>query len=123
MKTKTLQDLSADAEQAINEHARLAAQIIASTSEHSEAERERALQKIGAVARLTGSDNPATPGKPFTASQAENYAQLDPAYAQYKERCASLSLVRLTDELAVQTAKLRAELAIALVRTEIASDR
>ena len=79
---------------------------------------QRATKKTEAIVRLCQQDNPATPGKKYSASQAADFAQLDPEYAAYKEQVEKYTLLRQEAEGNVATAKLVAQLAVALFRAE-----
>jgi hypothetical protein len=118
-KTQTLDDLAASAEAEIQKHARLYIELITATDDLAACEGERARRKLAAIARVCQQEHPATPGKPFSASAADGFAQVDPEYKGYKERCAALSLIRLQTEKALENQKLIAELRIALVRAHV----
>lgn len=134
---KTLQELSEDAANAINvyDDRRVVLRekhdaLDEATAELVAAQKQRAVNKLSAIARICRQDHPATPGKKFSASAADDFAQVDPEYAIYKETVARLERDKVSIEVyvedarfAIETARLRAELAIALVRAEIASGR
>ena len=103
------------AEQALVNYDAAGASLIKATSNLAYAEAERATQKMAAIGRLVEQVNPAT-GKPFTVSQADDFAQLDPAYAMYKARCLGLQLRKMEAEHALESARLTAIYAEALVR-------
>jgi hypothetical protein len=76
-------------------------------------QQERTAQKIGALVRLCQQPHPASAGKTYSLSQAEDVLQLDPDYAAYKARVAvAESEVRQAED-AKQSALLTAQLCIA----------
>lgn len=88
----------------------------------TELQAQRASQKTAACVRICATNNPVT-GKPYSESAAKDFAQLDGVYAAYKKRVADAELEKTRAEHAVESAKLvvesarlTADLAIALVR-------
>lgn len=106
------------AEQTINEYEKTGAKLGEVAETLANLERDRSIQKTGAILRLCQKENPATPGKPYSASQAADFAQLDPEYNRYKLQVQNFALLKLEAEVELQAASYRAELAIALVRQE-----
>jgi multidrug resistance efflux pump len=134
MKTlSSLSGLAGSAERAIAAHERAQKALHDKSNDLAKAvdklvaaQLERAGRKVAAVVRICAEDHPATPGKKFSASAADDYAQVDPAYASYKQEVALLERAKALAEhdvedakAALDGAKLRAELAIALVRASV----
>ncbi len=89
---------------------------------HSEAvdrltalEQARAAEKIAALVRVCATTHPAT-GKNYSASQAEDLLQLDPAYAEYRRRVVEATSAAREAEDEKTSARLVAQLRIAAVR-------
>lgn len=110
--------LAALAEKAIHQHEDAVRNLRDVSTTLAGLERDRASYKTDAIVRLCQQDNPATPGKKYSASQAADFAQLDPEYAEYKERVTKYTLLRQEAEGNVATAKLVAQMAVALFRAE-----
>ncbi len=89
---------------------------------HSEAvdrltalEQARASEKLAALVRVCATTHPAT-GKNYSASQAEDLLQLDPGYADYRRRVVEAASAAREAEDEKLSARLVAQLRIALVR-------
>ncbi len=109
----TLSDVTGDAEDAIR-HYDLTVAI------HSECvdcltglEQQRAAEKIAALVRVCATTHPAT-GKNYSASQAEDLLQLDPAYADYRRRVMEATAAVREAEYAITSSGLTAQLRIAV---------
>jgi hypothetical protein len=103
------------AEQALRDYDAARVALVEATDVLAKAEGDRAKQKIGAVSRLMAT-GVSPDGKPFSLSRAEDYAQLDPEYAAYKARITELTLAKMEAEHALESARLTATYAEALVR-------
>lgn len=110
--------LAALAEQEIENHRKSVAILRKVSAELDRLSNERSARKTAAIVRLCEQDNPATPGKKYSPSQAADFAQLDREYAEYKVAVQNLTLMRQEAEGSVATAKLTAQLAVALFRAE-----
>lgn len=111
--TSIITELSNAALAARREHLTAIKTLRTKTEAYTAAAAKRAPLKLAAVARIVQQDHPATPGKKFSASAADDYAQVDPTYAVYKREVERLELDRKEAELNVDAARLAAENAIA----------
>lgn len=75
-------------------------------------------EKMLAVSRLIGNDNPLT-GKPHSASSAEAVVVTDAGYAAYLQQRRSATLERMAAETAMRAAYLRALYAIVPSQMEV----
>lgn len=116
--TERFSVLAAQAEVRIQEYEKAGVRLGEVSETLANLERDRSIQKTGAILRLCQKENPATPGKPYSASQAADFAQLDPEYNRYKLQVQSFSLLKLDAEIELQAARFRTELAIARFRAE-----
>ena len=110
--------LAETASQAIANHTTAGQTLIRLSAELDRALGKRAQHKITAILRLSAQDHPATPGKKYSVSQADDFARLDPDYARYKQLVSDLSLAKMQAEIEVTTARMLAELAIAAFRVD-----
>lgn len=108
-----------EAEEARQEFDRVIGDLVQATAELAHAERERPKQKLEAITRLCEQDHPATAGKKFSVSQADDFAQLDPGYSGYKVRVLVLQLAKLKAEHALESARMRQAQALLAVRVLI----
>src|SRR4051812_2607297 len=86
--------LAALAEKTINQHEQAVGILRKVSAELDRLNNERAKLKTAAIVRLCEQDNPATPGKKYSPSQAADFAQLDREYAEYKVAVQNLTLMR-----------------------------
>jgi hypothetical protein len=117
-KLAEIKQLAALAETAIAEHAKAVKTLRHVSASLANLERERSKHKTAAIVRLCQQENPATPGKNYSPSQAADFAQLDPQYDKYKGQVQSFTLLKQEAEGNLATAKLAAQLAVALFRAE-----
>ena len=110
--------LAVMAENAIAQHAVARRHLVDVSTTLANLERQRSDRKMAAILRMCQAENPATPSKPFSASQAADFAQLDPEYAKYKLQVQNFGLAKLEAEIELESARLTAELRIALVKLE-----
>lgn len=81
-------------------------------------EHERSRMKSEAIQRLCQLENPATPNKCYSATQAADFALLDPAYSHYKRQVGEFQIAKLEAEIEMRSAELRVELALAIAKQE-----
>jgi hypothetical protein len=70
---------------------------------------QRPLKKLAALQRVVTTQHPATVGKNFSLSQAEDLLQIDNEYAAYKTEVARAEMAVKYTEATYDTAKLLAE--------------
>lgn len=115
-KAKQVEQCAALAQASISEHAQRVKALRDVSATLANLERKRSTEKTAAILRLCQQENPATPGKNYSPSQAADFAQLDPTYDKYKGQVLSFTLLKQEAEGNLATAKLAAQLAVALFR-------
>lgn len=96
------------ADQAIRDHEAAYTRLVTATEALGLLQRQRAKRKAEAVVRLRQQG--------YTETNAKDFAQLDPDYAAYKADIGAAEVERQEAEYATENARLRSELATALVR-------
>lgn len=116
--TDRITELATLAQKAIDQHEIAVKNLRDVSTTLAQLESLRAMSKTAAIVRLCQIDNPATPGKKYSASQAADFALLDNGYAEYKDDVTKYTLLKQEAEGNVATARLVAQMAIALFRAE-----
>lgn len=83
-------------------------------------EAKRAVAKQNAVLRLLQTPNPASGDaqKPYSATAADSAASLDPEYRAYLRRQAEVVVEKNLTRTKAESARLRAQLAVAMLKSE-----
>jgi hypothetical protein len=79
---------------------------------------EKPARKQDAIRRLMAGENPLIPGKPFTCTAAEAVVETDPAYLNFCRQVTEATCERELARTELVTARLEAQLALALVLGE-----
>jgi hypothetical protein len=110
---------AAKAEQSVKDYENAGKRFAEASRLEMQLTAEKPVQKADAILRVKSLPNPLNPDKPHSVSSAETLAETDPIYAAHLAKMSQAVFDKIGAETERGAARLKTELAIAMVRSEI----